>query len=56
MPRPRFVLPHVETFVDPKTGEAILLRCDCPIGRDHDYAEWCRARDRRRARARSRAR
>ncbi|MCM3657700.1 hypothetical protein M3147_10600 [Agromyces mediolanus] len=53
MPRTRFALPHVERFVDPKTGEAILLRCDCSLGRDHDYADWQRARERRRAAVRA---
>lgn len=31
---------HVETIPSARGAEVILLRCDCPIGRDHTYAEW----------------
>jgi hypothetical protein len=31
---------HVELFYSLTTNEPIRVRCDCPIGRAHSYAEW----------------
>lgn len=36
----RPVVPHVECATSVKTGQPILIRCECPLGRDHTYAEW----------------
>jgi hypothetical protein len=32
--------PHVETFVNTRTGDPIYIACSCLIGRHHDYAQW----------------
>lgn len=34
------VVPHVERATSVVTGHPILIRCECPLGRDHTYAEW----------------
>jgi hypothetical protein len=31
---------HVERVVSVVTGQPILIRCECPLGHDHTYAEW----------------
>ncbi|MCI0157916.1 hypothetical protein KNO15_14550 [Leifsonia shinshuensis] len=31
---------HVERAVSVVTGRPILIRCECPLGHDHTYAEW----------------
>ena len=31
---------HVERTVSIRTGEVILISCDCPIGTDHTYGDW----------------
>jgi hypothetical protein len=33
-------IPHVERMLASRSGEWILISCDCPIGQDHTYAEW----------------
>jgi hypothetical protein len=33
------VRPHLERFIG-TNGSPILIECDCPIGREHTYAEW----------------
>ncbi|MFE4468777.1 hypothetical protein ACFRFH_08150 [Leifsonia sp. NPDC056824] len=33
-------VPHVERATSVVTGQPILIRCECPLGRDHTYAEW----------------
>ncbi|MEY9954118.1 hypothetical protein [Leifsonia sp. EB34] len=32
--------PHVERILASRSGEWVLLSCDCLIGKDHTYAEW----------------
>lgn len=32
--------PHVERAISVVTGRPILIRCECPLGHDHTYAEW----------------
>ena len=32
--------PHVERMLASRSGEWILISCECPIGEDHTYAEW----------------
>lgn len=34
------IAPHVERMLASRSGEWILISCDCPIGEDHTYAEW----------------
>lgn len=36
---PGLVVPHFERFVS-VGGDAIRIECDCPIGREHTYADW----------------
>ncbi|WP_157498400.1 hypothetical protein [Leifsonia sp. Leaf336] len=31
---------HVERATSVVTGQPISIRCDCPLGHDHTYAEW----------------
>ncbi len=31
---------HVERATSVVTGLPIFIRCECPLGRDHTYAEW----------------
>lgn len=31
---------HVERATSVVTGLPIYIRCECPLGRDHTYAEW----------------
>ncbi|MEY9852168.1 hypothetical protein ABH923_001846 [Leifsonia sp. EB41] len=31
---------HVERMLASRSGEWILISCDCLIGQDHTYAEW----------------
>ncbi len=31
--------PHFERFLSTE-GDTILIECDCPIGREHTYADW----------------
>lgn len=31
---------HVEHAVSVVTGKPILIRCECPLGHDHTYADW----------------
>ena len=33
-------VPHVEHATSVVTGQPILIRCECPLGRDHTYPEW----------------
>ncbi|MGH1524318.1 hypothetical protein ACRAWC_09885 [Leifsonia sp. L25] len=33
-------VPHIERATSVVTGQPILIRCECPLGRDHTYAEW----------------
>ena len=33
-------VPHVERATSVVTGQPILIRCECPLGRDHTYTEW----------------
>jgi hypothetical protein len=34
------VVPHVERIIAPSTGNVVLIGCECPLGRDHTYADW----------------
>lgn len=31
---------HAEIYSHSRTGEQILVRCECPIGHDHGYQDW----------------
>ncbi|WP_426626199.1 hypothetical protein ACPPVW_09305 [Leifsonia sp. McL0607] len=31
---------HVERATSVVTGQPILIRCQCPLGHDHTYADW----------------
>lgn len=31
---------HVERATSVLSGLPIFIRCECPLGRDHTYAEW----------------
>jgi hypothetical protein len=31
---------HVERAISVVTGLPINIRCECPLGHDHTYAEW----------------
>ena len=31
---------HVERILASRSGEWVLISCDCGIGEDHTYAEW----------------
>lgn len=31
---------HVETHFDAKANRAVMIRCHCSLGRNHDYREW----------------
>jgi hypothetical protein len=33
-------LAHIERATSVVTGLPILIRCECPLGHDHTYAEW----------------
>jgi|GEM_PF-1814183 len=37
-------VPHVERMLASRSGEWILISCDCPIGEDHTYADWAALR------------
>ncbi len=39
-PRARTAVAHVENATSVVTGRPILIRCECPLGHDHTYAEW----------------
>lgn len=39
-PRPGTAVAHVENATSVITGRPILIRCECPLGHDHTYAEW----------------
>ena len=37
---PKAGVSHVERVLGVKTGQWVLITCDCPIGEDHTYSDW----------------
>jgi hypothetical protein len=39
-PAHKAVAPHIERVLGVKTGQWVLISCECPIGEDHTYSDW----------------